>query len=217
MVHSRWEEWSDEELAAHCAQQLEGCLDELVRRYERRIAGCAQQMTLSQQDAEDAVQEILLRLVSSVSDFRGEAAFSTWLYRLAHNTCVDQFRKRIREQRHRLLVPPDADPAELLARIEPAGRGEVSPSDRLEAAIQDCYAARAIRGLPDHYREVLRLQVARGYSYAQMAAALDTTVDAVKGRLKRARRQLREELGSRDRCPFCEGLGTFAVDSAGVS
>lgn len=215
---SGWAEWSDEELAAHCAEQLEGCLDELVVRYERRIAACARRMTLRSDEAEDAVQEILLRLVASVGDFRGDSAFGTWLYRLAHNTCVDEFRRSSRERRHRQLLPDNTDPEELLDRLDPQETAAwTTPERRLDAAIQDCYAARAIRRLPDRYREVLRLRVAEGRSHAEMAAALDTSVDAIKGRLKRARQQLRAELADGDRCPLCASLGTFTVDRQGLS
>ncbi len=95
-----WAKLSDEELALRCSGEVAGCMDELVFRYEQRVRDCARRMSLDRQRAEDAVQEIFLRMVTSLPRFRGQSAFATWMYRLSHNTCIDAFRKGVRESGH---------------------------------------------------------------------------------------------------------------------
>lgn len=213
LVHDRrWQEMSDEELAAHCAEQLEGCLDELVRRYEARIAACAHRMSLDRDAAEDAVQEILLRLTRSVPQFRGESAFSTWLYRLAHNTCVDMFRTQVRDRDRRAFTVDTEDGQNVLERV-PSGLGD--PEADLDRLVQDCLLGQAVARLSDDYRQVVRLRLGQGWSNQQIADHLDTTVDAVKAKVRRARRQLRDDLTTSRSCPLCAALGTVALDREG--
>ncbi|MGH3440815.1 MAG: RNA polymerase sigma factor [Nitriliruptorales bacterium] len=208
----RWLEMTDEELAAHCSDQLEGCLDELVRRYEDRIAACAHRMSLDRDTAEDAVQEILLRLIRSIPRFGGESAFSTWLYRLAHNTCVDTFRTQLRDRDRRTFITETPDGEHRFDRF-PSHIGD--PEADLDRLVQDCLLAQAIARLSDDYRQVLRLRVGEGWSNQRIADHLGTTVDAVKAKVRRARRQLRDELTTSRSCPGCAGLGAIAVDPAG--
>jgi RNA polymerase sigma-70 factor (ECF subfamily) len=208
----RWAGWSDEQLAAHCRDQLEGCLDELVRRYEDRITACAKRMSLDRDTAEDAVQEILLRLTLSVPRFRGDSAFSTWLYRLAHNTCVDTFRRRLRERDRRAFTSTGPEHEALLDRI-PSDVGD--PEAHLDRLVQDCLLAQAIAGLSDEYRQVVRLRIGEGRPNHEIAELLGTTVDGVKAKVRRARRQLRDALTTSHACPVCAGLGDVAVDTAG--
>lgn len=208
----RWLEMTDEELAAHCSDQLEGCLDELVRRYEDRIAACAHRMSLDRDTAEDAVQEILLRLIRSIPRFGGESAFSTWLYRLAHNTCVDTFRTQLRDRDRRTFITETPDGEHRFDRF-PSHIGD--PEADLDRLVQDCLLAQAIARLSDDYRQVLRLRVGEGWSNQRIADHLGTTVDAVKAKVRRACRQLRDELTTSRSCPVCAGLGAVAVDPAG--
>lgn len=209
----RWEDMSDEELARLCSTQIAGCMEELIGRYEARIEQCARQMALDRQQAEDAVQEILLRLVTSLPRFEGRSAFGTWLYRLAHNTCIDLFRKGARESRARLSSTLAEDgPEDILAQI-PSTWGD--PERDLDDAIQQCYLGRALVELPDDYRLILRLRLAEGRSNQEVAETLGTTVDSVKAKLRRARQQLREHLLTHQTCPICRGLGALRITEAG--
>lgn len=204
-----WTQLSDEELARHCAAQLTGCLDELVRRYEGTIRECARRMALNPDDAEDAAQEIFLRLVSALPRFEGRSAFATWLYRLAHNACVDTFRRQVRARRTR--VAPQDDDQEATAELV-ADWGE--PATVLDDRIQECYLGWVVSQLPPDYQDVIRLRLAEGRSTAETARALGVSVDAVKSKLKRARQRLREDLATRRSCPYCSPLGSFRADPA---
>lgn len=212
-TRAEWTHLSDEELALRCSKHVEGCLEELVRRYEKRVRDCARRMSLDRQQAEDLVQETFLRMVASIPRFRGQSAFATWMYRLAHNTCIDAFRKATRERRHRLTSVPDdreEDPIDQLV----AGFGD--PERELDVGIQECYVGRALAELPEDYREIVRLRLGDGRSSPEVAEILGASVDSVKSKLRRARKLLREWLGERRSCPVCGEMGPFRVEASGA-
>ncbi len=208
-----WAELTDEELAIRCSEHVAGCMDELVGRYEQRVRDCARRMSLDRQDAEDAVQEIFLRMVSSLPRFRGKSAFATWMYRLSHNTCIDAFRRGTRERQHRLARVPEDEEGDPLDRlVAPYG----DPEAELDAAIQECYLGQALAGLSESYREIVRLRLAEGRSNEEVARLLGTTVDSVKSKLRRARKLLRERLLERRPCPICKQMGPFRLGASGT-
>lgn len=208
---ANWAELDDEELARYCSAEVVGCLDELVRRYEGTIRDCARRMALDPTQAEDVAQEIFLRLVASLPRFEGRSAFATWLYRLAHNTCIDAFRRQARAARAATAPPPEdesaADPLGELA----ADWGD--PGAELDQRIQECYLAWVVSQLPSEYQEVIRLRLVEGRSTEEVAALLESTADGVKAKLKRARKRLRDELAAPRQCPFCAPLGSFRADA----
>lgn len=204
----------DEELARLCAAQVAGCMDELLARYEARVQACARRMALDRDQAEEAVQETFLRVVSSLASFQGRSAFSTWLYRLAHNTCIDLFRRGTRDARRQVPVAHGADSSvEDPLQALPAADGD--PQAELDAQVQECYLGQALAKLPPSYREIVRLRLGEGRSSEEVARMLGTTVDAVKAKLRRARQQLRAILLERRECPICGRIGAFRVTQRG--
>jgi RNA polymerase sigma-70 factor (ECF subfamily) len=211
-----WASMSDEELAQHCAEEMGECLTELVARYDGRIRSCARRMSLTRDQAEDLAGEIYLRLVASLPSFGARSAFGTWLYRLAHNTCIDAYRREGR--RARLIAAAPAGPdrgsgtAGLLDRLA-AGWGE--PPASLEDRIRECYVGQALSRLPGDYRQIVLLRLAEGRSSADVARLLGTSVDSVKARLQRARRLLKQDLLTPRACPFCRRAGVFRITGTG--
>lgn len=210
--HTDWTRLTDEELALRCSEQVAGCMDELMRRYEQRVRECAQRMSLNRDDAEDVVQEIFLRMVTSLPRFQGQSAFATWLYRLSHNTCIDAFRKATRERRHRVTLVPEGDSTDPLEELV-AGFGD--PEAELDQTIQECYLGQALASLPDGYREIVRLRLGEGRSNEEVARLLGASVDAVKSKLRRARKLLREWLLERRSCPVCREMGPLRIEATG--
>jgi RNA polymerase sigma-70 factor (ECF subfamily) len=211
-----WASMTDEELAQHCAQEMGECLTELVDRYDSRIRDCARRMSLTREQAEDLAGEIYLRLVASLPSFGARSAFGTWLYRLAHNTCIDAYRREARRARMITGAPagPDhgSDRGDLLDRLA-AGWGD--PAASLEDRIRECYAGQALSRLPGDYRQIVLLRLAEGRSNAEVARLLGTSVDSVKARLQRARRLLKEDLLTPRSCPFCRRAGVFRITRTG--
>lgn len=136
--------------------------------------------------ADDAAQEVFIKAYQALASFKGNASFSTWLYRIASNHCLDLLRKRKREKSESWenLIEKEGDKIEALLAVAP----EAAQSDRAETA------AKVLSFLSERAREVIVLREMHGLSYQEMAEALGCTLDAVKARLKRARQELNEKL-----------------------
>lgn len=131
----------------------------------------ALRMLGSEVEAEDAAHEALVQAWRALSTFRGESAFSTWLYRIVTNRCLNaRAAQHPMEPLPDVLIDRDSDPAEALAQ-----------SERLDAL------ARGVLALPAEQRAALVLRELEGLSYEQIAEAVGVTVAAVKGRIHRAR------------------------------
>jgi RNA polymerase sigma-70 factor (ECF subfamily) len=194
------------------------CLEELVGRYDKRVRDCARHMSVERDQAEDLVNEIYLRLIASLPRFEGRSAFGTWFYRLAHNTCIDAYRRETRRARMTTApgTQPDADrdtgADDLLAGLA-AGWGD--PAVDLDADIRDCYLSQALTRLPADYRQIVLLRLGEGRSNEEVARLLGSSVDSVKAKLQRARRRLKNDLVTRKSCPFCQGVGAVRINAQG--
>jgi RNA polymerase sigma-70 factor (ECF subfamily) len=192
---------SDEELAAHCVDKLDGALEELLERYDRRIRSCARRMAVDRDAVEDLVQETFLRVLSSLPGFEGKSAFSTWLYRLAHNTCIDSFRRTTRQRAHRTGQDDQSLLEEFLAQDDQEESED--PEVHLEHELASCYVGWLLSTLSAGNRRVIELRLLDGRSTEEVARLLGTTIDGVKSRLRRARAQLRGVIEADSPCPFC--------------
>jgi RNA polymerase sigma-70 factor, ECF subfamily len=174
---------SDEELlVAHLAGDRTA-FGELVTRHERRIYGLCLRLLGNREDAEDAAQETFLAALRRAEGFRREAAFSTWLFRIAINAATDQARRRGRAR----TVPLET---EELAGAAPSGGdpGGVVPN---AMAVQA-----ALRRVPEDFRAALVLCDLYGFPYARAAEILEVPVGTVKSRVFRGRLALGEQLAA---------------------
>jgi len=187
------------QLVARAKEGDREAFDGLVELYAARMYNLALRITGSIEDAEDCVQEAFVKAFSGIRAFRGEAAFSTWLYRVAINVSVECARKRARRPAAASELIPDSGGEGLAADLEQVARGgpEVSSSTPEEALIarqRREVVLKAIDGLPQHQRVVLVLCDFQGLSYDEIARVTKTRVGTVKSRLNRARLMLRERL-----------------------
>ena len=158
--------------------------DELVRRTYVDTYTLAVRLTGHEEDARDVVQEAYLRAWKGLRRFRGDARFSTWLYRITANAAFTQVQKR---RRHR------AAPLEEVA--EPVDtRAEASPELVAESGAGLTELADAVDRLPDGLREVLVLKDVYGLSHEDIAEELGISVTAAKVRLHRGRKKMRDLL-----------------------
>ncbi len=137
--------------------------------------------------AEDAAQEVFLKAYDRLEDFRRDSAFSTWLYRVASNHCLDLLRREARRRSESL---------EALTEREAPGlqRLLTDPRDAVRT-LEDAELVRAVLDrLPEDYRLILTLREMEGMEYKELMAALDCSMDSVKAKLQRARRLFRETL-----------------------
>ena len=147
----------------------------LARRHESALYRTAVRVTGNRAEAEDALQEALLDAWRNLDRFRGDAAFSTWMYRLVTNRCVAALRRRRTE--------PAAD----------AGADVAAPDSPERAALLDLELAalgRAVQDLPDDLRVCWVLRELEGLGYGDIAGITGATETAVRGRIHRARARL---------------------------
>ena len=182
------------------AQQGDGAaFAQLVERHQRQLFRLALRMTGSEADAQEVLQEAFLNAYQKLPLFRGEAQFSSWLYRIAANSAL----MRLRRKRRAPDTVPD-EPIELASpRFTENGGFEAPPrsdwSQRADEKMQSRELGtaidKAVAELPEDYRTVFLLKDVDGLSNEDIANALELSVPAVKSRLHRARLALREKLG----------------------
>ena len=177
---------NEQQLILRCQQGDEAAFEALVRQYEKKVYALCRRMCRSEDDAMEAAQDAFLAVWRGVGSFRADAAFSTWLYRLATNACLDLLR---REKKRGGDV--SLDDTESFA--EPA-----DPAPQPEELFERSEAQRALRhgldALPEDYRAVLLLRETEQLSYAEIAAVTGLELGTVKSRISRARLALRNYL-----------------------
>ena len=163
---------------------------ELVTRHQRRIwMVCRQYVGADEADA--VAQDSLIKAYTSLGSFDGRAAFTTWLTRIAINTCLDLIRRRKREGL-RVMSPADDDENEAVAQV---ADDEIDPEGRsIQRQAVDRLKAREAE-LPDRQREIFRLRFYAEMELDEIATALSVHIGTVKTQLHRAVHRLRREVG----------------------
>ncbi len=165
---------SDPDLLASFLAGDESSFGLLMDRHEQKVFAVALKITGSRADALDAVQDAFLTAFRRAETFRGEAAFGTWLFRIAINAAKDVVRKR----------KPTEDLVE-----EQAGSAGGRVDDTVSLRVD---LARALRDLPEEYREAVVMHDLGGIPYDEIALATNVRIGTVKSRISRGRRRLAE-------------------------
>jgi len=185
------------------SRALEGELpafEKLVSRYQNKILGYAARMLNDHEEAEDVTQEVFIKAYRSLDSFRGDSSFSTWIYRITTNLCIDKMRskKRRPQQAYSLDVPFDNDESKGGREIadysgEP---GKAIERDELRRRVREVMAE-----MPEKMRTILIMCDMQGMAYEEIAKFLDCPIGTVKSRLFHAR----ADLGRRLR-PYISGV-----------
>lgn len=178
----------EQRLVDAARQGDEGAFESLVRLYEKRVFALAVRMCGNQEDAAEAAQEAFLAAWQGLRFFRGDSSFSTWLYRLTSNACVDLLR---REGRHRAAAGPSLDDEDLNRDVPDTA---LSPQEEAERRELRAQIEEGLRALSPEHRQVLVLREMHQLSYDEIADTLDLDVGTVKSRISRGRKQLRNFL-----------------------
>ena len=177
---------NENELIERASQGDASAFNELLGAHEQQMYAVCYRMFGNQPDAQDGLQEAMLRVFKALPTFKGQSAFSTWLYRITMNACLDELRKRKNRTSTSLdgLISdgwsPKSDmesPDEHVIRTE---RARV-----LHAAIQE---------LPEEMRSAIVLRDLRGLAYEEIADMLNVSIGTVKSRISRGREKLREKI-----------------------
>jgi RNA polymerase sigma-70 factor (ECF subfamily) len=159
--------------------------DELVRRTYVDTYTLALRLTADEEDARDVVQETYLRAWKGLDGFRGDAQFTTWLYRITANTAYTTVKRR---RRHR------ADALDALTEEPVETRIEAQPEESAEQSAALARLAGAVEHLPPKLRVLVVLKDVYGLSHEEIAEELGISVAAAKVRLHRGRKRLRDLL-----------------------
>lgn len=179
---------TDETVTVRSAQggDLDAC-ERLARTYQRAAYLFALHLTGNPDDALDLAQEAMLRFFRTLGRFDADRPIRPWLLRIVRNLVRD----RARRQRVRRLVPLQPDPEVLVA--DPPDPSP-SPEERASKTELQRLLWRAVRRLPQRFREIVSLRDYMGLSYSEIAMALNIPTGTVMSRLHRARTMLREEV-----------------------
>lgn len=179
----------DDALVARAQAGDQSAFAALVERHQSKVYNLSLRLTGSPEDAADLTQEAFLKAWRGLSSFHGESAFSTWLYRLTHNLCIDFLRKESRRRSAAAFSLDDGqiDAADLIP--DPSA----SPQRALEGKELREALERALARLSDDHRQALALRQT-GASYAEIAQILGVEEGTVKSRIARARLSLRNFL-----------------------
>ena len=182
---------SEEQLVRRAQQGDNGAFEELLLLHQKKVYNLCLRMSANQDDALDLSQEAFIKAWRSIGQYQFEASFSTWLFRLTSNVCIDFLRRKKRRQETSLTESYDDsdEGAELsLPDAQPLPEQQaITNETKLELAQAMAQLA------PDH-REILQLRVMEDLPYEQIADILGVRVGTVKSRLARARLSLRKIL-----------------------
>lgn len=165
----------------------EEAFSELMNHYETRVYRFLLRMTRSTEDALDLSQETFLRVYRSLSLFKNQSAFSTWIFSIAHHLCVDHARKQARKKR---FTFHSVDEEDALALPDTNPTPDAVAENKLLASEID----RALSEITPDLREIFLLREVSGLSYAEIAETLELELGTVKSRIARARVALQKEL-----------------------
>jgi RNA polymerase sigma-70 factor (ECF subfamily) len=210
----------EQELLEAAQRGDEGSFRHIVERHRAELHAHCYRMLGSLEDAEDALQETLLRAWRGLAGFEGRSSSRSWLYRIATNACLDAIARRPKRVLPVDYGPPsdDHDPGQPLVEsvwIEPypdetlgLEDGYAAPEARYEQreAVELAFVA-ALQHLPARQRAVLILREVLGFSAREVSQSLDTTVASVNSALQRARKTIDERLPQRSQQATLRSIG----------
>jgi RNA polymerase sigma-70 factor, ECF subfamily len=184
---------TDEVLMEQLAAGSHHAFEELLARYEAPVITFCYAFVRNREAAEDLAQEAFLRVFRNAKRYQPVAKFTTWLYRIAANLCINELKKGKLRQSRSLDEPagPDPDGTKIIERI---ASDHASPLSDAESHEAQSLIGKAIDHLPDDQRTTLIMVEYHHMAYQDIAEILGVTVSAIKMRVKRARETLRETL-----------------------
>lgn len=165
--------------------------EQLIEGCEKKVFNIAFRMIANYDDAKEIAQEVFLKAFKSISKFKGDSLFSTWIYKITTNVCLDEIRKRKNKKIVSLDEEIEMDGNEVKRQIKDEGPGPENEAENNEVkkAVID-----SINALPDDYKTVIVLRDIQGFSYGEIARFINCPEGTVKSRINRARQSLKNIL-----------------------
>ncbi|WP_064505468.1 RNA polymerase sigma factor [Defluviitalea phaphyphila] len=165
--------------------------EELILRYEAKIYNIAYRMLSNEEDAKDVSQEIFIKVFKKLKKFRGDSNFSTWLYRIATNACIDELRKRKGKEIYSVDEKIETKEGSIIKEY-------VDDKQNVEELIinkEKAYSIQlAINKLSEEHKKAIILRDLQGLEYNEISKILECSLGTVKSKISRARRKLKELL-----------------------
>ena len=181
---------TDTELVAMFRKGDHAAFSELISRYSEKAHNLAMRFTRNQEDAEEVLQDVFITVYNKIDGFKGESAFSSWLYRITVNTSFMKLRKRKQTAAVSLEeITPSVKESWVANRSDAADVNYLYSRHELRAELDE-----AIQRLPEEYRIIFMLRDVDGLSNQEVGEILNISVPAVKSRLHRSRLMLRKRL-----------------------
>ena len=181
---------TEQELVERAKSGDHSAFAQLVTDHQNRVFSLAFRMVGNREDAADLAQEAFLKAWQGLPKFQGDSSFSTWVYRLTTNVCIDFLRK---QKRRRDIQPVSSLDDEDSNAPEPADFSK-DPHRQVEERERSEALGRALQALPDQQRQILVLRELNGLSYQEISQLLDLDLGTVKSRIARSRLALRKIL-----------------------
>lgn len=179
---------ADGELVRSAIAGRETCFEELVRRYQRPIAAYVYRMVGDYDAALDLTQEVFIKVYNSLTRYRSEFKFSTWIYKIAHNAAIDHLRRHaVREQALTMGFDTERREVSLESR-------RLTPEQESERNERRSEIEAVVQMLPAAYRALIVLRHSQDLSYDEIAEVTGLPLGTVKNRLFRAREAMRDHL-----------------------
>ena len=185
------QEKTDEDLIRMVARGNEMAFTILMNRYERSLVTFCYGFMRDVQRSEDIAQDVFMRVFRNAHRYKPVARFSTWIYRIATNLCINELKKQKLRQASSIDQPLSADP-ESTKVVEKIASDAATPLSQAEEKELQELLARAIETLPEDQRSTLIMVEFHHMQYKEIAEVTNITVSAVKMRIKRARENLRQ-------------------------
>jgi len=186
---------TDEKELIRAAQRGDpDAFEQLVRSYDQNVLRMAFNLLHSEEDARDIYQEVFLRVFRNLPRFRFECSFSTWLYRIVANLCLDQIRKRkVRKESSPAMETPSGEVDRL--QFIPERRADVDPQRQLMSTEVKIRINEVLDELTPRERIVFQMRHFQGMRLRAIGEALGVTEEAAKNCLFRATQKMRAALG----------------------
>lgn len=178
----------EQKLIKKCMNGNLDAFDELIEKHEKTAYNLALKMLKNPEDAMDVSQEAFIKVFRSIKTFNFESAFSTWLYRIVTNTCLDFLRKRSTNV-YSIDNPIQTDDGEIERDIPDDSD---TPEELLEKKLIKELVNNSIEKLDENHKVVIILRDIQGFSYEEISKILDCSIGTVKSRISRARNNLKE-------------------------
>jgi RNA polymerase sigma-70 factor (ECF subfamily) len=181
---------SDTDLVARALGGSEQAYAELVRRYERPLYSLILRLVRDPALAEDLAQDVFVKAIRALGSYDPSRKFSSWLFKIAHNTTIDHLRRRSLDTDPLETTEDDVlDPLHVVADTS-----SPDPESELERRQLGAALDRAVAGLRPEYREVMLLRFREGLPYEEIAEITGLPLGTVKTHIYRARREMAEAL-----------------------